>query len=265
MHDGSDMTDQIRDHGIAPAHQQHWDWKAAGNFVCGGAGASLFLFAAILGQGAFPLLGSLALAIVGVGLLLLLLKIGRPLRSLYVLRQPRRSWMAREAWIAGAFFPLGVLAVWSEAPALTISAAVAAGLFLLSQAMILKDAKGIPDGGLRSSFRSLSPPGLRRGAAFCSLPPPSWHRPCPQQASSRLRQSYARRCAPQSGGSMCEPCDLTVHPPAPSRSSRPSARASRSWALCYLSRLPAAGSLSPMQPFSSSPLPGPAFLPPAAP
>ena len=31
------------------------------------------------------------------GLLLLLFKIGRPLRFLYVLRQPRRSWMSREA------------------------------------------------------------------------------------------------------------------------------------------------------------------------
>jgi phenylacetate-CoA ligase len=81
---------------------------------------------------------------VGLGLLLLLFKIGRPLRSLYVLRRPDRSWMAREAWVAGAFFPLGALAVWTEAPALVAAAAVAAGLFLVSQAMILKDAKGIP-------------------------------------------------------------------------------------------------------------------------
>jgi phenylacetate-CoA ligase len=138
------LTGQLRDKGIAPTHQQHWDWKATGNFICGGAGAALFMLAAIADEGAFRLLGSLALAIAAFGLLLLLFKIGRPLRSLYVLRRPDRSWMAREAWVAGAFFPLGVLAVWSEAPALVISAAVAAGLFLLSQAMILKDAKGIP-------------------------------------------------------------------------------------------------------------------------
>jgi phenylacetate-CoA ligase len=144
MRNGSATTGELRDKGIAPAHQQHWDWKAAGNFICGGAGAGLFMLAAIAGRGSFPPLGSLALAMVAFGLLLLLLKIGRPLRSLYVLRQPQRSWMAREAWVAGVFFPLGVLAVWSEAPALTISAAVTAGLFLLSQAMILKEAKGIP-------------------------------------------------------------------------------------------------------------------------
>ena len=144
MPNGSAVTDQLRDKGVAPAHQQHWDWKAASNFICGGAGAGLFLFAALAGQGAFQPLGALALAIIALGLLLLLFKIGRPWRALYVLRQPQRSWMAREAWIAGALFPLGALAVWSEAPALVAAAGIAAGLFLFSQAMILREAKGIP-------------------------------------------------------------------------------------------------------------------------
>ena len=35
--------------GVEPWHQKHWDWKAAGNFMCGGAGAGLFAFAAIAG------------------------------------------------------------------------------------------------------------------------------------------------------------------------------------------------------------------------
>ena len=51
-------------------------------------------------------------AIVALGLSLLLLKIGRPLRFIYVLRQPQRSWMTREAWIAAVFFPLAALALW---------------------------------------------------------------------------------------------------------------------------------------------------------
>jgi phenylacetate-CoA ligase len=135
---------RLRSKGIEPAHQQHWDWKAAANFVCGGAGAGLFLFAALTGGRAFQPLGALALAIIALGLFLLLFKIGRPWRALYVLRQPQRSWMAREAWIAGALFPLGALAVWFEAPALAIPSALAAALFLLSQAMILREAKGIP-------------------------------------------------------------------------------------------------------------------------
>ena len=135
---------ELRSKGVEPDHQQHWDWKAAGNFICGGAGVGLFLFAAMAGRGSLLPLGSLALAIVAFGLLLLLLKIGRPLRFIYVLRQPRRSWMAREAWIAGAFFPLAVLAIWSEALLALIAAAVSGALFLFSQAMILKEAKGIP-------------------------------------------------------------------------------------------------------------------------
>ena len=46
--------------------------------------------------------GLAALAIVAIGLTLLMFKIGRPFRFIYVLRQPQRSWMSREAWVAGA-------------------------------------------------------------------------------------------------------------------------------------------------------------------
>jgi phenylacetyl-CoA:acceptor oxidoreductase subunit 2 len=77
-------------------------------------------------------------------LLTLLLKIGRPLRAAYVLRQPRRSWMSREAWIVGALFPVAAFALWTAMPAALIATAVLALLFLFSQAMILHEAKGIP-------------------------------------------------------------------------------------------------------------------------
>ena len=103
---------------MEPTHQQHWDWKAAGNFICGGAGAGLFACVAAAGlydDRLLPL-GWAALALVALGLFLVLLKIGRPARFAYVLRQPQRSWMAREAWIATAFFPLAAVATWLEAP-----------------------------------------------------------------------------------------------------------------------------------------------------
>jgi phenylacetyl-CoA:acceptor oxidoreductase subunit 1 len=137
---------QIRTRGVEPALQEHWDWKAAGNFICGGIGSGLFVFAAIASVRYAELipLGWVALAFVALGLFLVLLKIGRPLRFIYVLRQPQRSWMAREAWIAAVFFPLAGLALWFQLPALLIVAAVVAVLFLCSQAMILKEAKGIP-------------------------------------------------------------------------------------------------------------------------
>ncbi len=146
MPNGSALTGQLRDKGVAPAHQQHWDWKAAGNFICGGMGSGLLLFTAIasLRYDELAPLGLVALGLVGLGLFLVLLKIGRPLRSIYVLRQPQRSWMAREAWIAAVLFPVAGLALWWRLPVLLLATAVTAALFLCSQAMILKEAKGIP-------------------------------------------------------------------------------------------------------------------------
>ncbi len=136
----------IRTRGVEPRHQQHWDWKAAGNFICGGTGAGLFAFVAIasLRYDSLLPLGWLALGAVALGLFLVLLKIGRPWRFIYVLHQPQRSWMAREAWIAAVFFPVGALAMWLEASVLMSAAAMLGLLFLYSQAMILKEAKGIP-------------------------------------------------------------------------------------------------------------------------
>jgi Fe-S-cluster-containing dehydrogenase component/DMSO reductase anchor subunit len=137
---------QLRTKGVEPAHQQHWNWKAAGNFICGGAGTGLFAVAAIAGlrHGALAPLGWAALALIALGLFLVLLKIGRPIRFIYVLRQPQRSWMAREAWLANGLFPLAALGLWFESPALIMAAAILALAYLFSQAMMLKEAKAIP-------------------------------------------------------------------------------------------------------------------------
>jgi phenylacetyl-CoA:acceptor oxidoreductase subunit 1 len=136
----------LRTKGVEPWHQQHWDWKAAGNFICGGAGSGLFAFVAMASmQPDAPLaVGWAALAMIALGLFLVLLKIGRPWRFVHVLRQPQRSWMAREAWIAAIFFPLAALASWLATPAMMIAAATLGLGFLFSQAMILEEAKGIP-------------------------------------------------------------------------------------------------------------------------
>jgi len=139
-------TGELRTRGVEPALQKHWDWKAAGNFVCGGAGTGLFAFSVLASfwQGSPSPLGWIAMAIVAFGLFLLLFKIGRPWRFIYVLRQPQRSWMTREAWIAAVFFPLGVLAIWFSSSTLMLAATAVSLLFLFSQAMILREAKGIP-------------------------------------------------------------------------------------------------------------------------
>jgi Fe-S-cluster-containing dehydrogenase component/DMSO reductase anchor subunit len=137
----------LRAKGAEPALQQHWNWKAAGNFICGGMGASLLLgatLAMLAGAPAAASLGWAALALIAIGLTGLLFKIGRPLRFIHVLRQPQRSWMAREAWIAGALFPIAAAALWTGMSALLAITAVLTAAFLFSQAMILYGAKGIP-------------------------------------------------------------------------------------------------------------------------
>src|SRR5690242_9240047 len=137
---------RIRTRGVEPALQRHWNWKAAMNFVCGGMGGGLLLAVALAGlfDARVLLFGWPALALIALGLGTLLLKIGRPLRALYVLRQPGRSWMSREAWIVGALFPVAAFALWSgNAAALMLTLPLVAA-FLFSQAMILRESKGIP-------------------------------------------------------------------------------------------------------------------------
>jgi Fe-S-cluster-containing dehydrogenase component/DMSO reductase anchor subunit len=137
---------KVRTRGVEPWRQQHWNWKAAANFLCGGAGAGLFAFVALAGLGDAPVLagGLTALAVVAFGLFLLLFKIGQPFRFSYVLRQPQRSWMSREAWVAGAFFPVALAAIWFENGVALILAALLGFAFMVCQAMMFYASKGIP-------------------------------------------------------------------------------------------------------------------------
>jgi phenylacetyl-CoA:acceptor oxidoreductase subunit 2 len=110
--------------------------------------------------------GLFALGLVGVGLALLMFKIGRPLRSIYVLLQPRRSWMTREAWVVGAFFPAALSAIWSDNSLLIIIAAALGLAFLFCQAMILKAAKGVPIWRARNIVPLMVSTGLTEGGGL---------------------------------------------------------------------------------------------------
>jgi phenylacetyl-CoA:acceptor oxidoreductase subunit 1 len=156
----------IRGQGVEPRHQQHWDWKAAANFVLGGCGAALFVFAFAIGERSALFA---AVVLVALGLSILFLKIGRPLRFLYVLRQPRRSWMSREAWVAAAFFPLAAWFLATGTFAAGLAAATAAGLFLVAQAMILKEAKGVPAWRSRAVVPLIIVTGLAEAAGLLTL------------------------------------------------------------------------------------------------
>jgi phenylacetyl-CoA:acceptor oxidoreductase subunit 1 len=162
---------RIRSRGVEPWHQKHWDWKASGNFLCGGAGAGLFGFATIAGLNETPIVlpGLVALALIALGLLLLMFKIGRPWRFLHVLRQPRRSWMSREAWVAGVLFPLALAALWTGNPIALLAAATVGLLFLFCQGMILEQSKGIPAWRTPRVIALIMATGLAEGCGLLLL------------------------------------------------------------------------------------------------
>ena len=133
--------------GIAPWLQQHWDWRAAANFICGGTGSGLLLATAVMsiGGGMVRPLALLSLAFVALGLFFVWLETGRPLRApLNVLFHPQTSWMTREAMVALVLFPFGLIAVWQDGVFGAHLTAPVAFAFLYCQAQILKASRGIP-------------------------------------------------------------------------------------------------------------------------
>lgn len=132
-------------YGPNPWQQAHWDWRAVGNFICGGAGGGLLLFTLLSGlQGpAASLLLLAALGLVGLGLLCVWLEIGRPLRALHVFFNPLGSWMTREALVSVLLFGFG-LGLLLGVRAWAAPLAIAALAFVYCQARIVQAAKGIP-------------------------------------------------------------------------------------------------------------------------
>lgn len=135
--------------GPNPWQQTSWDWRAAGNFIGGGAGTGLLIMGALLlpadqaGASASQWLVLLGLALTGLGLLCVWLEIGRPLRALHVFFNPYTSWMSREAFVALLLFPAGLLALLGVAGALWATVLLAAA-FLFCQSRMLPAARGIP-------------------------------------------------------------------------------------------------------------------------
>jgi phenylacetyl-CoA:acceptor oxidoreductase subunit 2 len=122
--------------------QQHWDARAALNFMLGGMGAGLMVAAALAhAQGRAPVLAALVLVAAGLGAVWL--EIGRKLRAVNVFFNPFTSWMTRESFVAVVYFALGGAALWRPQPFLPL-AAVAALAFVFCQGRILRASKGIP-------------------------------------------------------------------------------------------------------------------------
>jgi len=133
-------------YGPKPWHQTNWDFRAALNFIFGGAGAGLLVIVALSGLGGNAMRAEmlLGMALIGSGLLSVWFEIGRPLRAMNVGFNPFTSWMTREAYAAGVVFALGAAAAWLGSQPMAQAAAVAALVFAYCQGRILQGAKGIP-------------------------------------------------------------------------------------------------------------------------
>ncbi len=143
--------------------QKHWDIRAALNFMLGGAGAGLMVWAA-LAQTRSPYPVLLSLMLVGGGLFSVWLEIGRRLRALHVFFNPFTSWMTRESFAALLLFAFGLASLVK--PAFLPAAAVAAAAFLYCQARILRAAKGIPAWRTPWVVPLIVVSGLAEGAAL---------------------------------------------------------------------------------------------------
>ena len=137
------MNDEF---GPKPWHQSNWDFRAALNFMFGGAGAGLLVIVAFSGLAGDALRAEIVLgmALIWAGLISVWFEIGRPLRAINVGFNPFTSWMTRESFAAGAVFALGLSAAWLGSQALAQAAALAALVFAYCQGRMLQGAKGIP-------------------------------------------------------------------------------------------------------------------------
>jgi len=126
--------------------QTSWDWRAAGNFMFGGAGSGLMFIAAVASypHGPATPLALIALGLVGLGLSCVWLEIGRPWRFLHVFFHPQTSWMTREGSVAVMLFVLTVTGITFNVATVMEFAGIAGAVFLFCQGQMLKACKGIP-------------------------------------------------------------------------------------------------------------------------
>ncbi len=135
-------------YGPRPWQQSHWDWRAAGNFMGGGAGSGLIIFTAISGVQGLPaaVLLLAGLTLIGLGLACVWAELGRPLRALHVFFNPRTSWMTREAITATVLMPVGAVAAagtYAGIAGLAWPVAALALAFVYCQSRMLQAARGI--------------------------------------------------------------------------------------------------------------------------
>jgi len=165
--------------GPNPWQQTQWDWRAAGNFIGGGAGTGLIMITALSGiQGtAAAALLLVGLALVGLGLTCVWAELGRPLRALHVFFNPHTSWMTREAIAATVLFPVGAAAAagaYLGVSAAAWPAALFALGFIYCQSRMLQAARGVTAWHEPLTVALLISTSFAEGAALFWLLQP-WH------------------------------------------------------------------------------------------
>lgn len=153
---------------VSPRQQRNWDWRAATNFIAGGAGGGLLSWASIAGSApdATRTAILLALVLIASGLTCVWFEIGRPWRALNVYRHFATSWMTREAVVALLLFAAGGLALLTVRPPFVILAGILGLAFLYSQARILAANTGIPAWRHPRSVALMIATGLAEGGGF---------------------------------------------------------------------------------------------------
>jgi phenylacetyl-CoA:acceptor oxidoreductase 26-kDa subunit len=157
-----------------PQHQTNWDWRAAGNFIGGGAGSGLLLLAAMSSSAGTAHMTDaasvgVALALIVLGLGCVWLEIGRPWRSMNVMLHARTSWMTRESLLAPPLLLSSLIALLTGSAIALWLGALLAVLFLYCQARILNAAKGIPAWRQKLVVPLMIVTGLSEGAGLLAL------------------------------------------------------------------------------------------------
>lgn len=147
--------------------QRSWDLRAAGNFIGGGAGTGLVLASIAFDGGRLPLAAGLAL--VGLGLAMVWLEIGKPWRALNVFFHPQTSWMTREGILAGPLVAAGAAYWLFGHAALAVPLAILAAGFLYCQSRILRASRGIPAWKQAEIVPLIIASGLAEGAGLLAL------------------------------------------------------------------------------------------------
>ena len=152
----------------APKQQRNWDWRAAANFIAGGAGGGLLLCASLVNLEPYAARIAILLGIVliGCGLTCVWFEIGRPWRAMNVYRHAATSWMTREAFVALALFAAAAWAAFSLEPTFVASAGILGLVFLYIQAQMLAANKGIPAWRHPRCIPLLMASSLTEGAGF---------------------------------------------------------------------------------------------------